>query len=106
MGVEIGQRLVGLGLELGDFLLERRQIALLRDRAQFIETGVDVGDRRLEAGRCAVRPRGDPPLGVVRPRAREVGVPEAGRLFAGRAVLAAIPLSSRRGWAKEGDIGV
>ena len=48
-GVEIGQRLFGSGLEPADFLGERRRIAFLRHGAHFVETGLDVGDRRFEA---------------------------------------------------------
>ena len=64
VGVEIGQRLVGAGLELGDLVGEGRRIAFLRDRAQFVEAGVDIGDRRFETEigahpvLAANRPRG------------------------------------------------
>ena len=49
VGVEIGQRLVGAGLEPGDFLGEGGRVALLCDRAQLVQAGVDFGDRRFEA---------------------------------------------------------
>ena len=48
-GVEIGQRLFGPGLELVDFVGERRRIALLRHGAHFIEAGLEVSDRRFKA---------------------------------------------------------
>ena len=49
IGVEIGQRLIGSGLELADFLGKRGRIALLRHAAHFIEPGLDIGDRRFKA---------------------------------------------------------
>ena len=49
IGVEVGQRLFGSGLELADFLRERGGIAFLRHGAHFIETGLDIRDRRFEA---------------------------------------------------------
>ena len=48
-GVEIGQRLFGSGLELADFVGQRRRIALLRHGSQFIEAGLDIGDCRFKA---------------------------------------------------------
>src|SRR6185437_2689937 len=49
VGVEVGQRLFGPRLEPGDLVGDRGGIALFRDGPQFVETGVDVGDRRFEA---------------------------------------------------------
>ena len=46
--VEIGERLGGLRLELGDLLAEGRRLPFGGERAQFVDARVDFGHRRFE----------------------------------------------------------
>ena len=59
-GVEVGERLLRLRLELGDLLGERGQVALLGDGAQFVDAGVDIGDGLFETQIGAHEPFGRP----------------------------------------------
>ena len=47
-GVKIGERLGGLGLELGQLLADRDALSLLGQRAQFLHLGFEFGDGLFE----------------------------------------------------------
>ena len=48
LGVEVGQRLLGLRLQLGDLIEDGGRLAVSRDGAQFVDARVDVGDGGFE----------------------------------------------------------